>query len=278
MRRPLPNPGCCPWPTPPPGRACPPPAAVRSPDTAGTPHAALAGQGAGASGPARLHNRPAGRTRCAEGGCEAVWLWRSAGAGSPARGCERTWGGRCARRVGRGACAARPASVSPGLRVSASCLLLPTTSAAVSRDKAAPGRGRARGSSQSQRRWARPQLRLIEPTSNQTPGKRKPLSGLLASPPPGPGALPGPPRCPQLLTRSFPLGVPRKRVKTLWGPSSGVCPQEFQPQRGDAPRGHSRGRTGGAPFGGPSGKGADSEAQGDWTVTAKKKLAEKQSG
>lgn len=126
----------------------------------------------------------------------AVWLWRSAGRRLRARRCRLTCP-RVRAHVGAGAvpagsgvgralrappsCLRVSRSVSPW--VSASCLLLPTTSAAVTRDKAAPGRGRARGPRQSQRRWARPQLRLTEPTSNQTPGNRKPLSGLLSSPP-----------------------------------------------------------------------------------------------
>ncbi|XP_037056146.1 insulinoma-associated protein 1-like [Peromyscus leucopus] len=87
--------------------------------------------------------------------------------------------------LGVGRCALRAASRSPGRGVTRAVppAGAPATTAAVTRDKAAPGRGRAGGSRPSQWRWARPQLRLIGPTSNQTPGKPKPLPGLLWSPP-----------------------------------------------------------------------------------------------
>lgn len=108
--------------------------------------------------------------------------------GSPGGRASARGDGRGARGPGRGAVRGAPrlpgsVSGSLGPRVSASCPLLAATSAAVTRDKAAPGRGRAGGSRRSQRRWARPQLRLIGPTSNQTPGSREPPSGLLCSPP-----------------------------------------------------------------------------------------------
>lgn len=182
----------------------------------------------GRAWPARLHNRPAGRPRCAGGGggggggwgvCGGQLLARGA-ACSPARRCERVGAARCPRafawgRTRRGA-PRLPLSAAVGQWDSACCPLLPATSAAVTRDKAAPGRGWAGGSRRSRRRWARPQLRLIGPTSNQTQGNRKPLSGLFSSPPSWPGALPSPlptappglSPCPQPRTPSFPLQVP----------------------------------------------------------------------
>lgn len=233
---------------------------------------------------ARLHNRPAESLRCAErsrgGGLGGPRGPETAGAALPAHlpaGASARGGGRGARGPGCGAVRHAPrlavsGSVIPW--VSASCPLLPTTSAAVTRDKAAPGRGRASGSCWSQRRRARPQLRLIRPTSNQTPGNRKPLSGLLSSPPPmtpHPSRSPmhSTSRAPTLPAASYPLfstRSAREGMKTLWRPSSGACPQESRPQRGGFPRGHIRG---GGLLGVRTGKGADSEARGDWAATTR---------
>lgn len=149
----------------------------------------LVGQGTGSMGPVPLCNRPAGRLRCAAVAAVTAAAARgssgqqAAGAALPAH----LTAGASAVPAGLGVepCALSAASRSPGRGVTRAVppAGAPATSTAVTRDKAAPGRGRASGTRPSQWRWARPQLRLIGPTSNQTPGKPKPLPGLLWSPP-----------------------------------------------------------------------------------------------
>lgn len=150
---------------------------------------ALVGQGAGSMGPTPLRNRPAGRLRCAAVATVTVAAARGS-SGQQAAGAAlpvHLTAGASAEPAGLGVepCALSAASRSPGRGVTPAVppAGAPATSTTVTRDKAAPGRGRAGGSCPSQWRWARPQLRLIGPTSNQTPGKPKPLTGLLWSPP-----------------------------------------------------------------------------------------------
>lgn len=142
------------------------------------------------------------------------------------------------------------------------------------------GEGPSGGSRRSQRGWARPQLRLlIGPTSNQTPGNRKPPSGLFSSlltlsrSPARPPTLHlrGAHSAPYLLL-STGRGEGAAGVETLWGSSAGACAQSPGLGQEGLPRVPARGRRWRVGLGLGLGRGLILRRR----VTGQKKLAEEQ--
>lgn len=200
--------------------------------------------------------------RCGSGGPRAGDCGRGA-AGSPARGCERTWGrAQCPlARVWGVRCAPRlRVSGSPGPSVRGS---LPPVCCSPQPPPRSPGTKRLRGGAEpaALARASRdgrapssdsPSQPPIRPQETESPclasshllpsdrrSSRSPTHSVTRAP-----------TLPSAAYRLLSTWAAQERVKTL---SSGVCAQEFRLQRGDALRGYSRGR--GAPWGSEWGGG-----------------------
>ncbi|XP_007452001.1 PREDICTED: basic proline-rich protein-like [Lipotes vexillifer] len=224
----------------PPALGRPPP---RSPGPARAPRAAPAGQdrtgqGAGASGPAPLHNRPAGRPRCVGGGGGDCWaVCRSAEPATAGvarlltwrQGRERAGTGAVPAGLGVGPCAARPASRAPA---PAPCVRgsLPPARSSPQPQRPSPGTKRLRGGAEpAALAGASGDGRAPSSDSSRQPPirPRETESPCLAS---SPALPPDPAHFPVPHALPFPGTPPALRpgaqegVKTLWGPSSGDGP------------------------------------------------------